>query len=134
MGLMDKVKQQAEQALAKAQQGVNQGQAKLDQVQAKRQADALLRDLGAAYYALQRTGGSQDAVDAALKLVDEHAAVHGPVDSSSGEDGATVSPAAQPTGAEPAEAQPAAAETATPPSMPTTGATATAGDFNIDDM
>lgn len=80
MGLMDKVKQQAGQALVKAQQGVSQGQAKLDQVQAKRQADLLLRDLGAAYYATQRTGGSQDAVDAALRLVDEHVAAHGAVD------------------------------------------------------
>ena len=80
MGLMDKVKQQAGQALVKAQQGVSQGQAKLDQVQAKRQADLLLRDLGAAYYASQRTGGPQDAVDAAMRLVDEHVAAHGAVD------------------------------------------------------
>lgn len=77
MGLMDKVKQQAEQAIAKAQQGVSQGQAKIDQVQAKRQADALLRDLGAAYYEMQRRGGTPDAVDAAMKLVDEHMASHG---------------------------------------------------------
>jgi hypothetical protein len=80
MGLMDKVKQQAGQALVKAQQGVSQGQAKLDQVQAKRQADVLLRDLGAAYYAWQRTDGPKDAVDSAIRLVDEHVAAHGPVD------------------------------------------------------
>ena len=54
MGLMDKVKQSAEQALAKAQQGVSQGQAKIDQELAKRKADGLLRDLGAAYYAQER--------------------------------------------------------------------------------
>ena len=41
MGLMDKVKKQAEQALTKAQQGVNQGKAKLDQAQAKHQWDGL---------------------------------------------------------------------------------------------
>jgi hypothetical protein len=80
MGLMDKVKQQAGQALVKAQQGVSQGQAKLDQVQAKRQADVLLRDLGAAYYAWQRTDGPKEAVDAAIRLVDEHVAAHGAVD------------------------------------------------------
>lgn len=125
MGLMDKVKQQAEQALAKAQQGVNQGQAKLDHVQAKRQGDVLLRDLGAAYYALQRTGGSQDAVDAALKLVDEHTAAHGPVESSSGaDDGEAAGPATAPP----------AAGTATPPPAPAAGATAPAGDFSIEDM
>jgi hypothetical protein len=84
MGLMDKVKQQAEQALAKAQQGVSQGQAKLDQVQAKRQADALLRNLGAAYYAQIRHGGPAEAVTAALSAVDEHAQTHGDIDTSPG--------------------------------------------------
>lgn len=72
MGLMDKVKQQAEQALTKAQQGVAQGQAKLDEVQAKRHEDQLLRDLGAAYYAAERTGGSREDVEKALAAVDEH--------------------------------------------------------------
>jgi len=74
MGLMDKVKQQAEQALTKAQQGVAQGQAKLDEVQAKRQGDQLLRDLGAAYYAAERSGGPRDDVAKALAAVDEHMA------------------------------------------------------------
>lgn len=72
MGLMDKVKQQAEQALSKAQQGVAQGQAKLDEVQAKRHEDQLLRDLGAAYYAAERKGGPREDVDKALAAVDEH--------------------------------------------------------------
>lgn len=88
MGLMDKVKQQAGQALVKAQQGVSQGQAKLDQVQAKRQADVLLRDLGAAYYAWQRTDGPKDAVDSAIRLVDEHVAAHGPLDHAAAADDA----------------------------------------------
>ena len=74
MGLMDKVKMQAEQAKAKAQQGMNQGQAKIDQMQAKRQWDALLRDLGQAYYAQVRQGGSQQAVDSALAALDSQAA------------------------------------------------------------
>ena len=82
MGLMDKVKQQAEQALAKAQQGVSQGQAKIDQVQAKRQTDALLRDLGAAYYAQVRRNGPADAVTAALTALDEHVQAHGDIDTS----------------------------------------------------
>jgi hypothetical protein len=79
MGLMDKVKHQAEQAVAKAQQGVTQGQAKLDQIQTKRQADALLRDLGAAYYAQRREAGPDAAVAAALDSVDRHIAAHGPI-------------------------------------------------------
>jgi hypothetical protein len=77
MGLMDKVKQGAGQALTKAQQGVNQGKAKLDQAQAKHQWDGLLRNLGAAVYAEQRQGGPADAVSAALSALDEHAATNG---------------------------------------------------------
>jgi hypothetical protein len=123
MGLMDKVKQQAEQALAKAQQGVSQGQAKLDQVQAKRQADALFRDLGAAYYAKERSGGPQDAVDGAMKMLDEHVASHGPVDT--GPATATTAQGGAGTPGGPASA---------PPPPPTTGATAVAGDFSIDDV
>ena len=72
MGLMDKVKQQAEQALTKAQQGVAQGQAKLDEVQTKRQADQLMRDLGAAYYAAERHGGPADDVAKAMSALDDH--------------------------------------------------------------
>ena len=44
MGFLDKVKAQAEQTL-------KQGQDKIDEVQAKKKADGLLRDLGAWYYA-----------------------------------------------------------------------------------
>lgn len=71
MGLMDKVKAQAEQAVAKGKQGVAQGQAKIGDVQSKRQVDSLMHDLGAAYYAEQRDGGSHDAVVQALAAVDE---------------------------------------------------------------
>ena len=98
MGLLDKVKAQAEQVAVKAQQGVSQGQAKLEEMQAKKQGDALLRELGAAYFAQQRSGGSADAVTAALAKVDAHVAEHGAVDttptvptqsSAPGETGAT---------------------------------------------
>lgn len=80
MGLMDKVKAQAEQAVAKGKQGMSQGQSKLDAMQAKKHGDALLRDLGAAYYAQLRSGGSADTVTAAVAAVDEHSATHGAVD------------------------------------------------------
>jgi hypothetical protein len=99
MGLLDKVKAQAEQVAVKAQQGMSQGQAKLDAMQAKKQGDALLRDLGAAYYSQQRSGGSADDVNAAVAKVDAHITEHGAVDtaataptqssSSPGEAGAT---------------------------------------------
>jgi len=84
MGLMDKVKAQAEQALAKGKEGVAQGQAKLEEVQAKRQGDALLRELGLAYYKGQREGGSAAAVSDALAKVDAHVAEHGSLDAPSG--------------------------------------------------
>ena len=80
MGLLDKVKAQAEQVAAKAQQGVSQGQAKIEEMQVKKQSDALLRDLGAAYFAQQRSGGSAEAVTDALAKVDAHIAAHGAVD------------------------------------------------------
>ncbi len=80
MGLLDKVKAQAEQAMTKAQQGMGQGQAKLDQMQAKRRSDALLRDLGMALYAEQRQGGDNQAVLDALAAVDGFVAAQGSID------------------------------------------------------
>ena len=93
MGLMDKVKVQYEQALTKAQQGVNQGKAKIDQAQAKHQWDALLRNLGAAVWAEQREGGPSDAVTAALAALDAHLAAHAGADEDGETDGAEFTPA-----------------------------------------
>ena len=92
MGFMDKVKVQADALAQKAQQGAAQGQAKLDEMQAKRQANALLRDVGATYYAEMRTGGSHDPVEAARVRVDQPGAMNGTVD---------TTPTAQSTGAHP---------------------------------
>jgi hypothetical protein len=55
MPLFDKVKEQAAQAAQKAQEAAQRGQDKIEEAQAKRREDALLRDLGAAVYA-ERTG------------------------------------------------------------------------------
>ncbi len=73
MDLMEKMKEGAAQALTKAQQGVRQGRAKIDEAQAKHQWDGLLRNLGAAVYAEQRHDGSSDAVAAALAALDAQA-------------------------------------------------------------
>jgi len=89
MGLMDKVKQGAGTALNKAQQGVNQGKAKIDQAQSKRQWEGLLHNLGAAVWAEQREGGSSDAVTAAWAALDEHLAANGPVQADAGNAGTT---------------------------------------------
>ncbi len=77
MGFLDKAREAAAQATVKAQQGVAQGQAKIDEMQVKRQADGLMRELGAAYYAQERRGGSPAAVSAALTAVDNHVAAQG---------------------------------------------------------
>jgi hypothetical protein len=55
MGLMDRLKEQAPQLAQKVQEAAQEGKAKLDQAQAKRRADAMFRELGAAVYA-ERTG------------------------------------------------------------------------------
>lgn len=55
MGLMDRVREQAQQLAQATQDAAREGKVKLDQAQAKRRADAMFRDLGAAVYA-DRTG------------------------------------------------------------------------------
>lgn len=81
MGLMDKVKEQATVLAQKTQETAKDSRAKLDQVQVKRRADALLRDLGAAVYA-ERTGRSTAETDAKIdQLVSDLTAFeteHGP--------------------------------------------------------
>jgi hypothetical protein len=70
MGLMDKVRAQGSQLAQVAQDAAREGKVKLDQAQAKRRADALFRDLGAAVYA-ERTGrGSPDSQERIGRLVD----------------------------------------------------------------
>jgi hypothetical protein len=82
VGLMDKVKTQATQIAEKGKQGVVQGQAKLDAMQAKKQLDGLFRDLGAATYASERKGAPRDDVDRLLAAIDAHEADNGPADTS----------------------------------------------------
>ena len=83
MGLMDKVKEGAAQLAEKSKQGVAQGQAKLDTMQAKKQIESLFRDLGAATYAAERKGGPpRDEVERLLAAIDAHETENGPVDTS----------------------------------------------------
>jgi hypothetical protein len=87
MGLLDKVKAQAATATATARDvakdAAQKGQARLDSIQAKRVADALLHDLGAAVYA-QRTGrgaeGSESDVERIVASLRAYEAEHGAVD------------------------------------------------------
>lgn len=61
MGLMDRVKAQATQLAQATQQAALDGKAKLDQAQASRRGDALLRSLGAAVYAERSGRGTPDS-------------------------------------------------------------------------
>jgi hypothetical protein len=129
MAFMDKVKAQAEQVIAKAQQGVAQGQVKLETYQASRNADAVLRELGRAFYAGQRTGGSSDALDAALAAVDAYVAANGPIDPVPGAHGeapvqsAPAGPAPLPATEAAAPAPLPATEAAPPPAAAPGGST-----------
>ena len=82
MGLMDKVKAQAEVGLAKANEASKAGQAKLYAMQAKRKADGLLHDLGAAIYA-DRTGRGNDQTkkdaDRIVQELKDYEAEYGPL-------------------------------------------------------
>jgi hypothetical protein len=71
MALMDKMKQQASQLAQKAQEAGKAGQAKIEDAQAKRRADGLLRELGAAVYS-QRNGTATGDTNAEIeRLVGE---------------------------------------------------------------
>ncbi len=50
MGFMDRVRETATDVVASAQDGITKSQAKLDQAQAKRDAEEMFKILGQAYY------------------------------------------------------------------------------------
>ena len=82
MGFLDKVKAGAEQAVQQGQQALQQGQDKLDEVQAKKKADALLRDLGAWHYAIETGRDEGDAAGEIARIMGElqaHEATNGPI-------------------------------------------------------
>ncbi len=82
MGFMDKVKSQASALAEKAQEGAKAGQEKLSQIQAKRQSDAMLLELGGIDY-LTRTGrapaGGDERVSQLVSQLQAFEADHGPV-------------------------------------------------------
>jgi hypothetical protein len=83
MALMDKMKAQAQQLAQKAQEAGKAGQSKIEDVQAKRKWDGLLRDLGAAVYA-QKSGSATADTDAdverIVKELTDLEAQNGPID------------------------------------------------------
>jgi hypothetical protein len=69
-GFLDRAREQA-------QRGISQGKQRLDEVQAQRTGNDLLRKLGAAYYAERRGNGSAEATQHALQTLESHIAANG---------------------------------------------------------
>ncbi|MCU1368814.1 MAG: hypothetical protein JWO77_8 [Ilumatobacteraceae bacterium] len=83
MGFMDKVKAGAEQAIQSGQQALQQGQEKLDDAQAKRKADALLRDLGSWHYGIETgrdEGNGPEQIAEITAALQAHEEANGPID------------------------------------------------------
>jgi hypothetical protein len=83
MGLMDKVKAQATQLAEKAQEAGKVGQAKLGTLQTKKQADNLLRELGAHHFAKAKgrgDGQTDSKIAGVMAQLDAHEAEHGQID------------------------------------------------------
>jgi hypothetical protein len=125
MGLLDKVKDAAQSATVVAKDAAAKGQAKLDEVQAKRAADALLRDLGAAYYATKSgraTTTTEADIDRLIAALKAHEAEHGQI--TLAPESAAANPSAVPSdGSAPAPPPAAADRTSPPPPPPPTAQT-----------
>ena len=127
MGLLDKVKATAATATEAAKDAAAKGQAKMNEAQAKKVADGMLRDLGAAYYATQ-TGRSTPATEADVErlvaALQAHESEHGQI--TLAPESAAAAPTAAPAGdtaAPPPPPPPQAADPASPPPPPPTAQT-----------
>lgn len=123
MGLLDKVKQTAATATVAAKDAAAKGQAKLDEVQAGKAADGLLRDLGAAVYATKTgraTPTTDSDIDQLVAALQAHEAQHGQI--TLAPESFAAAPTATPTDgaaqASPPPPPPTAADPASPPPPP----------------
>ncbi len=125
MGLLDKVKAQATAATEMAKDAAQKGQAKLSEVQSNKASDAILRDLGAAYYATQTgrsTPNTESDIARLVAALQTHEAEHGAL--ALAPESAAAAPTAAPTSAgTPPPAPPKAADPASPPPPPPTAQT-----------
>jgi len=121
MGLLDKAKAQMTAATEMAKDAAQKGQAKMDGMQAKKAADGMLRDLGAAFYAT-KTGRATPSTDADIErlvaALQGHENDHGSI--TLAPESAAAAPTAAATGAAPPP--PAAAATSSPPPPPAAAA------------
>ncbi|HXY28175.1 MAG TPA: hypothetical protein VEH82_07815 [Acidimicrobiales bacterium] len=117
MGLLDKVKATTAAATEAAKDAAAKGQAKYDEAQAKKVAEGMLRDLGAAFYAT-KTGRSTPDTEAEIErlvaALQDHESEHGQMTLApeSPVGGPTAAPAAAPP------PPPQAADPASPPPPP----------------
>jgi hypothetical protein len=133
MGFLDKAKSQMAQATAMAKDAAQKGQAKLATMQAKKHADALLRDLGAIVYGEKTGRPSATATadtDRLMAALQAHEAQYGTIDltleapqtmggaamNSTGVP--TAAPAGAPASGGVPTSAPSAAPTSEPPSVP----------------
>ena len=85
MALIDRVKAQAAQLAQKAQDAGKAGQIKLEDAQARRHVDGLLRDLGSTVFAMRTGRGDADAtakVETLISELKDYEAQHGVIASS----------------------------------------------------
>lgn len=127
MGLLDKVKAQATAATEMAKDAAAKGQAKMNDAQAKKSADGMLRDLGAAFYAT-KTGRStpttDDEIAQLVASLQAHESEHGQITLAPGS--AAAAPTAAPADGSAAPAPPPppkAADPSSPPPPPPTAQT-----------
>ena len=116
MGLMDRVREQAAQLAQKTQEAAQEGRVMLDQAQARRRADAMFRDLGAAVYAERTSRGGPDGaakIDRLVKALSRQEAEQGLGDSSSPPSGQEDSD--PPSGQEGSDPPPSAKQGSDPP-------------------
>jgi hypothetical protein len=123
MGLLDKVKAQATAATEMAKDAAAKGQAKMNEAQAKKAADGLLRDLGAAFYATKTgraTPTTDSDIDQLVAALQAHEAEHGQITLAPESSAAapTAAPADGSAAPPPPPPPPAAADPASPPPPP----------------
>jgi hypothetical protein len=128
MGLLDKVKATAATATEAAKDAAAKGQAKLDEAQAKKGADGMLRDLGAAFYATKTgraTPGTDSEIERLVAALGQHESEHGQLTLApeSAAAGPTATPAGDGAAAPAPPPPPQAADPASPPPPPPTAQT-----------
>jgi hypothetical protein len=119
MGFLDKAKENIDKAKGNIEKVAKQGQEKLDEVQSKKRADGLLRDLGAWTYAAatgRDKGQGPTEVERIKAELRAHEAEHGPLGAGEPTASAPGSPAAN--GPASPTSTPGPASSTAPPPMP----------------